>query len=392
MVARNVTCNLIFLFFSYNKLTNVTEWWMFFFFFSEGVDDDDPVPVILVDPSGREECVNSLLVGKGVAWFVKPPDDPISDELRHLDDWDPAAEDFLSERNSYDVEVDDVGVAIVGVKVKDESNICKFFRKRSGCSRGERCPFRHVAPQPGTYTQDQVKVYVDTENELSITLPEEGRWVGVQIRAIYSPHCFYINLPWGNRYLTEAASLNPETQGDEVNSEMDLTDLVHFMTTHYNSCQFKGNKMLLPAIGEIVAARFTCDDKWYRAKVIFSENEKNVKVFYLDFGNAEVLSMARIHPIEPQFLQLPFQAIECTLKGVEPVSGQSIWTDDAIRCFSDLVLEKSLIAFVSKRFVDMTRLELSLFDPSRSCGCIVKALCAAGYSQPVMARNKETKS
>lgn len=48
--------------------------------------------------------------------------------------------------------------------------------------------------------------------------------------------------------------------------------------THYDSLQFRGNKMLLPAIGEIVAARFTNDDKWYRAKVIFSEDENNVKV------------------------------------------------------------------------------------------------------------------
>lgn len=36
-------------------------------------------------------------------------------DLRRLDDWDPAADDFLSELNSYDVEVDDVGVAVMGV-------------------------------------------------------------------------------------------------------------------------------------------------------------------------------------------------------------------------------------------------------------------------------------
>lgn len=41
-------------------------------------------------------------------------------------------------------------------EVNDESNICKFFRKRSGCWRGERCPFRHVVPQQGESDMNQV--------------------------------------------------------------------------------------------------------------------------------------------------------------------------------------------------------------------------------------------
>lgn len=35
--------------------------------------------MILVSPADPEKCVNSLMVEKGVAWFLKPPDDPISD-------------------------------------------------------------------------------------------------------------------------------------------------------------------------------------------------------------------------------------------------------------------------------------------------------------------------
>ena len=55
-----------------------------------------------------------------------------------------------------------------------------------------------------------------------------------------------------------------------------------------------------PKRGDIVAAKFSGDDQWYRAKV-----EKiagpNISVFYIDYGNRETINVTRIAPLPVEF-------------------------------------------------------------------------------------------
>ena len=44
-----------------------------------------------------------------------------------------------------------------------------------------------------------------------------------------------------------------------------------------------------------------------------------VKVCYVDYGNQEQLPLTHLRPLEPQFCQLPCQALHCSLTGVHPV-------------------------------------------------------------------------
>ena len=64
------------------------------------------------------------------------------------------------------------------------------------------------------------------------------------------------------------------------------------------------------------------------------------QVFYLDFGNTEWLSVRDIHEIQPQFLHLPFQAIECFLHNVEPVGDGETWSKEAKYVNSGLCIIK----------------------------------------------------
>ena len=55
------------------------------------------------------------------------------------------------------------------------------------------------------------------------------------------------------------------------------------------------------------AAEYTHDQKWYRAKVIGIPGNKMVKVFYVDYGNQEVLPWNKLRKLQPQFLRIAAQ-------------------------------------------------------------------------------------
>ncbi|KAH3820077.1 hypothetical protein DPMN_121821 [Dreissena polymorpha] len=53
------------------------------------------------------------------------------------------------------------------------------------------------------------------------------------------------------------------------------------------------------------------------------------KVFYLDFGNTEWLPETELCDILPEFLHLPFQALECFLDNIHPTP-PAAWSKDAV--------------------------------------------------------------
>ncbi|XP_041987682.1 staphylococcal nuclease domain-containing protein 1 [Aricia agestis] len=62
--------------------------------------------------------------------------------------------------------------------------------------------------------------------------------------------------------------------------------------------EFKANTPLpgayVPKRGAICAARFTLDDQWYRAKVEKITDNKMAHVFYIDYGNREIINFTRL--------------------------------------------------------------------------------------------------
>ena len=59
--------------------------------------------------------------------------------------------------------------------------------------------------------------------------------------------------------------------------------------------------------GMSCAAQYTIDDKWYRAKVVDLPGKKMVEVFYVDYGNQEVMAWNRIRKIQTKFLRIAAQ-------------------------------------------------------------------------------------
>ncbi|XP_053377529.1 uncharacterized protein LOC123530424 isoform X4 [Mercenaria mercenaria] len=323
-------------------------------FYSNPCEDSPVLGILLVDNTGTEEvCINMDLIREGVAQLdtsqakhEKDNTQEMSPDTR-LEKWNPMEEDFLSKRNSYKIDIDDAGVATTGYKAKDEERLCKFFSTGRDCWRGERCPFRHIHVESGI-TYDQEPVYAISDNQRDF-LPQTGSWVAIEISTILSPSHFYAILPLGSKSLDATCSEpeKPDTGAFGVSgSEETLDDLLDALNTEYKKRPAHDGSLLLRAIGEIVVARFSLDQSWYRARIIEVTEEK-VKVFFVDFGNTEWLPEEEVTDIKPEFLHLPFQAVECFMN-VEPKANEK-WTKDARVVFRELVDGKTLVGHIKSR-------------------------------------------
>lgn len=69
-------------------------------------------------------------------------------------------------------------------------------------------------------------------------------------------------------------------------------------------------------VGAPVVAVFPEDNVFYRARVL--ENHVNkYRVFYVDFGNTAMVN--EVFAIQRKFMELPAQAVLCSLRGVVPL-------------------------------------------------------------------------
>ncbi|XP_068621678.1 staphylococcal nuclease domain-containing protein 1 [Battus philenor] len=107
---------------------------------------------------------------------------------------------------------------------------------------------------------------------------------------------------------------------------------------------------LVPKKGQICAARFTLDDQWYRAKIERITENKNAHVFYIDYGNREVLSFSRLAPLPPGSEVEPPFVSEYILSCIKfPTDADDRM--EAVRAFSMDTLNKKLLLNVESRGV-----------------------------------------
>ncbi|CAH0577989.1 unnamed protein product [Chrysodeixis includens] len=116
--------------------------------------------------------------------------------------------------------------------------------------------------------------------------------------------------------------------------------------------EFKSNPPLagayMPRRGNICAARFSLDDQWYRAKVEKITEDKLAHVFYIDYGNREVLSTARLAALpagtelEPPYVN---EYVLCCVKFPSDPDDRS----EAVAVFSADTLNRKLLLNVETR-------------------------------------------
>jgi tudor domain-containing protein 1/4/6/7 len=126
-----------------------------------------------------------------------------------------------------------------------------------------------------------------------------------------------------------------------------------FYTSHMNTLSVKH-----PKVGQICVAKYSEDQNWYRA-IIKEVNRdlKTVRVFFVDYGNEDVLSMSSSNDnstpclcdVADDFKKYPMQAMKCSLIGIGPISGSKI-SPTEISDFMFVEMPETVMV----KFVDMS--------------------------------------
>ncbi|KAJ4355622.1 uncharacterized protein N0V89_003642 [Didymosphaeria variabile] len=147
-----------------------------------------------------------------------------------------------------------------------------------------------------------------------------------------------------------------------------LTELMNaFRSFHLNPTNNQGLPNP-PKAGDFVAAKFTADDEWYRARIRRNDREaKKAEVVYIDYGNSETIPWSRLRPLsQPQFSpqKLRAQAQDAQLSFAQLPSNPE-YLADAIHFIAQETADRQLVANVDQVDKDGT-LWVTLFDPKQS--------------------------
>lgn len=63
--------------------------------------------------------------------------------------------------------------------------------------------------------------------------------------------------------------------------------------------------ILILILGMAVAALYSLDSNWYRAKIISLPEPRMVTVFYIDYGNSETLPWDQLRVLDIKLIKTP---------------------------------------------------------------------------------------
>ncbi|XP_029342148.1 tudor domain-containing protein 1-like [Acyrthosiphon pisum] len=206
-----------------------------------------------------------------------------------------------------------------------------------------------------------------------ITLPdnlklEEGKKYSVILCHFISPTEFYMRIG------------DDTAQLEEVMNTLKTIYIPTAENTH------KSYLLYTPQIGMAVAARYSIDGHWHRAKITSLPEERLVTVFYIDFGNSETLPWDELRVLDKNLIKTPPLVIKASLADVNPaVEGieSTKWSDNACAAFLNFskidYADDDLIAFIHE--VDGDTHKIVLYNrSSRAEICLNSKLVSQGYA------------
>ncbi|NXW72909.1 TDRD5 protein, partial [Hirundo rustica] len=155
--------------------------------------------------------------------------------------------------------------------------------------------------------------------------------VGVVVEFVVSPSQFYIHI-----CSTEASNK--------------LQDLM-FEMRHVYSHKVASDKYIMPE-SAVRPGQLCCvmvSTWWYRVIIHRVINDREVEVFYADYGHLQIVQKSSLRFLKWHYLKLPAQAIPCSLAWVKPVQGT--WSSAAVLLFKHLCHFKKLVGIVDE-YVD----------------------------------------
>ncbi|XP_055580928.1 tudor domain-containing protein 5 [Falco biarmicus] len=152
--------------------------------------------------------------------------------------------------------------------------------------------------------------------------------VGVSVEFIISPSQFYIHI------------CSRETSDK-------LQDMMFEMRQCYSN-KLVSDRYIMPE-SSVQPGQLCCvtdSEWWYRVVIHCVVNDKEVEVFYPDYGNLKIVQKSRLRFLKWCYLKFPAQAIPCSLAWVKPVEGT--WSSAATLLFKELCSSKLLVGIVDE--------------------------------------------
>ncbi|KAI1001930.1 Nuclease domain-containing protein 1 [Podosphaera aphanis] len=183
-------------------------------------------------------------------------------------------------------------------------------------------------------------------------------------------------------HIEENGILKLQTIGSGTSAlELMMSQFKSFHSNPANNIPLSGP----PKTGDYVAAKFSEDGQWYRARIRSNDRaSKLADVVYVDYGNSEKISWSQLRPLtQPQFSpqKLKPQAQNAVLSLLQ-FSSNKDYLLDATQYITELTEGKQLVANVDFTAPDGT-LFITLFDPTSSeklTDSINSEIVAAGYA------------
>ncbi|XP_037951797.1 uncharacterized protein LOC119682427 [Teleopsis dalmanni] len=215
--------------------------------------------------------------------------------------------------------------AIMGYIPKDDIKLCEFYDpKTGGCFKGKHCTKEHK-PKPVNGTTKDMQI---TSNVINYN---EKRFLKNAVICVQPT------------YITRLDQMYCTIVSDKPNDTHIWTDKEIWRPL---------NK--LPHLHDMVLARYDDDGYWYRGKVVDEDALQNVvKVFYVDYGNTETVTLENLSACESSIARLPYRAILCKMAHVTDITETEEERADGLHLLKNKILNHNLDAEVVVDYEDI---------------------------------------
>ncbi|XP_063757870.1 tudor domain-containing 6 isoform X2 [Eleginops maclovinus] len=136
------------------------------------------------------------------------------------------------------------------------------------------------------------------------------------------------------------------------------------------------NVVTNPTVGLFCAAKAE-DGDFYRATVA-EVGEMQVKVFFIDYGNTEMVDRRNIRTLPDDLKKLPCLSLKCTLAGVRPKDGR--WSQSACELFIKAVTDVKLTVRVTAKYNDSYVVKLTNPEAQEERD-LSTLMCCSGHAE-----------
>ncbi|KAK1796293.1 hypothetical protein P4O66_008887, partial [Electrophorus voltai] len=259
------------------------------------------------------------------------------------------------------------GVHYVTFYGDENTNINNLFGLREKCSADSK-HHTNYAVQKSTVEKQQISVTWDTESTEPTNLGDLKGKKPLFFTVSMSPNTSHVAVV---QHVDSPSKFWIQTQ--EYANAFD--HLMVALGELYSDPASAEGLIRKPVVGLLCVAK-SQDDVFYRAAISKVINTK-VEVFFLDYGNTELVDCFSLRELPLGYQKLPALAVKCSLYGIQPICAH--WDQKATLYFSKAVQEKVLDIHILAKSKDTHVVQV--IDPlSDGEKDFSKLLCSAGFA------------